>query len=69
MRFPLVGVASAMTAALGGYGLYWYQNLSRSEQEEADRLGGQSAQKLLGMSHSLPRLGQAVDLNRERLEG
>ena len=65
MRFPLVGAASAMLTALGGYGLYWYQNLSRSEQEEADRLSAERAQKLLGASPNLLRLGHDANPNKE----
>ncbi len=46
VRFPYVGIASAVLTALGGYGLYWYTNLSKSEQDEADRLAADYAKRL-----------------------
>lgn len=46
VRFPIVGIASAVLTALGGYGLYWYTNLSKSEQDEADRLAADYAKRL-----------------------
>jgi hypothetical protein len=46
VRFPIIGLASALVAALGGYGLLWYHNLSKSEKEEADRLAADYAKRL-----------------------
>jgi hypothetical protein len=44
--FPVVGLLSALCAALGLYGLYWYDNLSKEEKKEADRLAMQYASQL-----------------------
>ena len=46
MRIPLIGIFSSVCTALGLYGLYWYHNLTKEEQEEADRLACQYAQQL-----------------------
>jgi hypothetical protein len=46
MSFPLVGVLSALCAALGIYGLVWYHGLTKEEQQEADRLAAQYAWQL-----------------------
>ena len=36
--FPVIGLLGTAFAALGTYVLIWYENLSREEREEADRL-------------------------------
>jgi len=46
MRPPLIGILSSVCTALGLYGLYWYHNLTKAEQEEADRLACEYAQEL-----------------------
>ncbi|QVL30812.1 hypothetical protein KIH39_18415 [Telmatocola sphagniphila] len=38
MRFPIVPLISTVCAALGLGGLYWYYQLSKEEQQEADRI-------------------------------
>ena len=38
MFVPLIGLLSAAAAALGLYGLFWYENLTKEEKEKADRL-------------------------------
>ena len=50
MAFPIFGLASAVLTAVGGYGLYWYHNLSKPEQEEADRLAANYAVQLYNKS-------------------
>jgi hypothetical protein len=44
--FPVVGLLSAVCAALGLYGIYWYENLSKEEKKEADKLATQYASRL-----------------------
>jgi hypothetical protein len=46
MRFPIVGVLSAVAAALGLYSMYWYENLDKEEKAEADRLAAEYARRL-----------------------
>jgi hypothetical protein len=46
--FPIVPIVSALAAATGAYGLYWYHNLSAEEQERADRTAMGYAQSLYG---------------------
>ena len=46
MGIPIIGILSSLCSALGLYGLWWYTNLSKAEQEEADRLACQYAQQL-----------------------
>jgi hypothetical protein len=46
MRFPLVGVLSAVATALGLYGLYWYENLTKDEKREADEMAAGLARRL-----------------------
>jgi hypothetical protein len=46
MRVPLVGLLGTLAAALGLYTLYWYENLSKSEKQEADRLAADYALRL-----------------------
>ncbi len=46
MRIPIVGILSALATALGLYGLYFYGNLSKEEQAEADRLAAEYARTL-----------------------
>jgi len=66
MRIPWIGLGSAVAAALGLYGLYWYDNLSREEKEEADRMAEEYAKKLYGRgldqltSHQLARVRELV---------
>lgn len=46
--FPFVPLLSLL-AILGGTGaLYWYSNLSKEEQEKADRIAGDYALELFG---------------------
>jgi hypothetical protein len=54
MNFPWVGIGSALVAAMGGYGLLWYHNLSKAEQAEADLRAADYATRLY--STSLDRL-------------
>jgi len=66
MRFPIVGALSALATALGLYGLYWYENLSKEEKDEADRLSASYAKKLYGKgldsltAHQLSRVQSLV---------
>jgi hypothetical protein len=66
MRFPWIGVGSALLAAFGGYGLYWYHNLSKAEQAEADELAVDYARQLFDKgldeltSHQLERVHDLV---------
>jgi len=66
MRIPWVGLGSAVAAALGLYGLYWYDNLSRQEKEEADRMAEEYAKRLYGRgvdqltAHQLTRVRDIV---------
>ena len=46
MRFPITGILASVSAALGLYGLCWYHNLDRAEQNEADGLASEFAMKL-----------------------
>ncbi len=48
MHFPWTGIVSSIAAALGLYGLYWYENLSKEEKKEADGLAAQYAKDLYG---------------------
>jgi hypothetical protein len=48
MKIPLVGILSAICAALGLCGVYWYSNLSEEEQAEADRIAATHAKRLYG---------------------
>jgi hypothetical protein len=34
--YPLIGLLAAAATSVGGYGLLWYSNLTREEQEAAD---------------------------------
>jgi hypothetical protein len=43
---PVIGLLGAACAALGGYVLLWYHDLSKDEREEADRLACQYAMQL-----------------------
>jgi hypothetical protein len=43
---PLIGLLAAAATSIGGYTLYWYSNLSRPEQEEADRMAYDTAREL-----------------------
>ena len=43
---PLIGLLAAAATSIGGYTLYWYSNLSRSEQQDADRLALDTAKEL-----------------------
>ncbi len=43
---PIIPLLSAACAALGIYGLYWYERLSKVEQEEANRLACEYALRL-----------------------
>lgn len=54
--FPVIGLLGTAFAALGTYVLIWYENLSREEREEADRLACDYAmqiynRKLSQLSH------------------
>jgi hypothetical protein len=66
MRFPLVGALSAVAAALGIYGLVWYEGMTKEEKEEADRLASQYAMTLYNKgldqltSHQLSRVQALV---------
>lgn len=44
--FPIIGPLATVLAALGGYALLWYHSLTKSEQEEADRLAMEYAKRL-----------------------
>lgn len=44
--FPVIGLISAVAAALGLYGLYWYDSLDKEERERADRLAVDYAKRL-----------------------
>jgi len=66
MNIPWVGIGSALMAALGGYGLLWYHNLSKAEQAEADRMAANYARQLYSTSldqltsHQLKRVQELV---------
>lgn len=46
MFIPVIGLLSAIAAALGLYGLVWYENLTKEEKEKADRLACEYAKTL-----------------------
>jgi hypothetical protein len=48
MKIPLVGIVSAICAALGLCGLCWYGNLTEEEQAEADQIAATYAKRLYG---------------------
>lgn len=48
MKIPLVGILSALCAALGLGGMYWYGNLSEEEQLKADQIAAGYAKQLYG---------------------
>jgi hypothetical protein len=48
MKIPLMGILSAICAALGLCGLCWYGNLTEEEQAEADRITATYAKRLYG---------------------
>lgn len=48
MKIPLVGILSAICAALGLGGLYWYSKLSEEEQAKADQIAATYAKRLYG---------------------
>ena len=66
MRIPIIGPLSAVLTAIGGYVLLWYHDLSKSEQEEADRLAADYAKRLYAKSldkltsHQLRRVSDLV---------
>jgi hypothetical protein len=66
LNIPVVGIVSAVAAALGLYGLWWYHNLPKEEQAEADRLAVEYARKLYDKtldqltSHQLGRVYELV---------
>ena len=69
MRFPWVGIGSALVAAFGGYSLYWYHNLSKDEQGEADDLAVDYARQLFdkGLDElTSSQLGRVHDLLKNR---
>lgn len=47
---PIIGLFSAAAAALGLYGLYWYENLGKEEKAKADQLASQYALSLYSKS-------------------
>jgi hypothetical protein len=50
MKIPLVGLMSAICAALGLGGLYWYGNLTEEEQAKADQIAANYAKQLYGIA-------------------
>ncbi len=49
MVIPWVGLGSAVAAALGLFGLYWYDNLGKDDKEKADRMAEGYAKQLYGV--------------------
>lgn len=66
MRIPLVGIVSSICTALGLWGLYWYTNLSKEEQAEADKLAADYSMKLYSKgldqltAHQMSRVSDLV---------
>jgi hypothetical protein len=48
VSFPWTGILSSIAAALGVYGLYWYENLTKEDRAEADRLAVKYAKDIYG---------------------
>jgi len=46
MLFPIVGILTAAAAAVGAYGLYWYERLTPEQRSEADNLAVEYARSL-----------------------
>lgn len=46
MPLPLIGLLGTAFAALGGYVLIWYHDLTKAEREEADRIACDYAMQL-----------------------
>jgi hypothetical protein len=44
--FPVIQLASAVAAVVGGCTLLWYDSLSKAQQAEADRLAMEYARRL-----------------------
>ena len=69
MRFPWVGIGSALVTAFGGYGLYWYHQLSKDEQAEANELAVEYARDLFnrGLDElTSSQLGRVYELLKSR---
>ena len=45
-NYPVTGILGTIAAALGLYALYWYENLSKEDKQEADALAAEYARKL-----------------------
>lgn len=46
---PVIGLLGTAFAALGGYILVWYHDLTKEEREEADRLACEYAMQLYNL--------------------
>ena len=45
-HLPVTGILGTIAAALGLYALYWYENLSKEDKEEADALAVEYAREV-----------------------
>ncbi len=48
LHLPVIGILGSIATALGLYTLYWYENLSKEEKQEADALAAEYARNLYG---------------------
>jgi hypothetical protein len=70
MNVPVVGLLSAVAAALGLYGLWWYHSLSEEKRAEADRLAVQFARALYNKALdqlTSGQLSQVYELVKNRM--
>jgi len=51
MKVPVICTIVALVTTFGGHGPYWYQNLTKEEREEADRLACQYANRVFYREH------------------
>jgi hypothetical protein len=50
MFFPIIPLLALAAILGGGFTLVWYDELSKEQKEEADRIAAQYAQQLYGKS-------------------
>ena len=68
---PVIGLIGTAFAALGTYVLVWYENLTKDEKAEADRIACDYAKQLYNLKLNQLSHSQKVtihDLVRQRFE-